>query len=282
MRISKLYLVVCAATLCAIPPTVRADDNPAQAAARAALEEQMRALDMQQPPTNAPAPAPVTPVRPAQPAARAPAQPAATTILPATPPPAANPPATETNQVAVPAATMQTTNEMNVQPAQPPPVAVTPSGTIVQPSTNPPAAAAPAMTPAPRVAPAQTMAPAPAKTSSSGNSLFAPVPPPSGSIQASTAPEENAPPTTTSAAPTAIQTPAPGAVQSLPTEPSQNNNAAAIPGPELGLKPMAAPPLPISAGQQAQLQALLEKYDAGTITPVQYQTGRAKILNQTH
>jgi hypothetical protein len=65
-------------------------------------------------------------------------------------------------------------------------------------------------------------------------------------------------------------------------EPSRNKNSAAIPGPELGLKPMAAPPLPISTDQQAQLQALLEKYNAGTITPVQYQTERAKILNQTH
>ena len=72
MRISKLCLVVCAVTLCAASPTVRADDNPAQAAARAALEEQMRALDMQSAPTNAPVPAPATPAQPAQPAVQAP------------------------------------------------------------------------------------------------------------------------------------------------------------------------------------------------------------------
>jgi hypothetical protein len=46
----------------------------------------------------------------------------------------------------------------------------------------------------------------------------------------------------------------------------------------LGLQPITAPPLPISASQQAQLQALLEKYTASTITPEEYQAGRAKIL----
>ncbi|HKW28622.1 MAG TPA: hypothetical protein VJT54_04755 [Verrucomicrobiae bacterium] len=263
MRISKLYLVVCAATLCAIPLAVRADDNPAQAAARAALEEQMRALDMQQAPTNAPAPAPATPAQPAQPAAA--------TTPPATPTPAANPPATETNQAAAPATTTQTTNASNVQPAQPPPVAVTPSSTTAPPPTNPPAATA-AMTPAPTKAPA---------ASNSGSSLFGPVPPPSGGVPAG-AMSEGSKAVTTSAAPTAVQTPGPGAVQSLPMEPSQNNNSSAIPGQQLGLKPIVAPPLPISADQQAQLRALLEKYDAGAITPVQYQTERAKILNQTH
>ena len=157
-----------------------------------------------------------------------------------------------------------------------------PSGATVPQPTNPPAATAPAMTPAPGVAPAQTTAPATSSASSSGNSLFGPVPPPSGGIPAGAMPEESTPSSTTSAAPTAVQTPAPAAVQSLPMEPSRNNNSAAIPGPQLGLKPIVAPPLPISADQQAQLQALLEKYDAGTITPVQYQAERAKILNQTH
>ncbi|HXR48200.1 MAG TPA: hypothetical protein VN784_12250 [Candidatus Limnocylindrales bacterium] len=273
MRISKLCLVVCAVALSATSPTVRADDNPAQAAARAALEEQMRALDMQPAPTNAPVPAPVTPAQPAQPAVKAPAQPAVTT-----PPPVSNPPAMETNQSAAPAATMPTTN---VPPAQPPPVAVTPSGATVQQPTNPPATTAPAITPAPRVAPVQTTKPATSSASSSGNSLFAPVPPPSGGTPAGAMPEESMPSSTASAVPTAVQVPAPAPVQSLPLEPSRKNNSAAIPGGELGLKPIVAPPLPISATQQAQLQALLEKYNSGAITPVQYQTERAKILNQS-
>jgi hypothetical protein len=61
-----------------------------------------------------------------------------------------------------------------------------------------------------------------------------------------------------------------------------NNNIANNSGNELGLKPIVAPPLPISAEQQAQLQALLEKYEAGAITPVAYQAGRKKILNLPH
>jgi len=228
MRISKLCLAGCTAILCAVSPAVRADDNPAQAAARAALEEQMRALDMQQASTNASTPAPVTP-----------AQPAVTT-----PPPMANPPA------------MKTTNETNGQPARPSPVAVTP---------------------APRVAPAQTPAPAASTTKSSGDSLFGPVPPPSGSALAGAISEGSAPLSATSAAPTAVPTSAP---QSLPMESSQNNNSIAIPERELGLKPIVAPALPISPDQQMQLKALLEKYDAGAITPEEYQTERARILSQ--
>jgi hypothetical protein len=52
----------------------------------------------------------------------------------------------------------------------------------------------------------------------------------------------------------------------------------AFPGKELGLKPIEAPPPPVSAAQEAQLQALLERYKANQITPEQYQTERAKIL----
>src|SRR5208282_3847230 len=50
------------------------------------------------------------------------------------------------------------------------------------------------------------------------------------------------------------------------------------PGKELGLKPIQAPPLPISAAKQAQLQGLLDSYRADQITPEQYHTQRAKIL----
>ncbi|MGB7770049.1 MAG: hypothetical protein WBN22_14535 [Verrucomicrobiia bacterium] len=216
MRISKLYLVVCAAAICASFTTVRADDNPDQAAARAALEAKLRELSVQPAATNAQTSAPATPAQPTQPAAPAPAS--------ATPPP---------------------------------PVAVTPSG-------------------ASSVAPAQTMAPAP-MAPSSDHGLFAPVPPPSGSIPAAMAPEENMPPSTTSAVPTAVQTPAPAAAQAIPMESPQTANAI-YPGKELGLKPITAPPLPISPMQQAQLQALLDKYDANIITPEQYQAARTKIL----
>ena len=52
MRISKFYPVVCAVAVCTSIAVVRADDNPAQAAARAAMEEQMRAMDTQPASTN--------------------------------------------------------------------------------------------------------------------------------------------------------------------------------------------------------------------------------------
>jgi hypothetical protein len=51
-------------------------------------------------------------------------------------------------------------------------------------------------------------------------------------------------------------------------------------GTELGLKPINSPLLPITTTQQAQLQALLAKYKANQITPVEYQRQRAAILAQ--
>ena len=52
MQISKLLPTVCAAVFCASFISVRADDTPVQAAARAALEQKMSELDTQQ--TQAP------------------------------------------------------------------------------------------------------------------------------------------------------------------------------------------------------------------------------------
>jgi len=59
---------------------------------------------------------------------------------------------------------------------------------------------------------------------------------------------------------------------------AEKNQSVNNQGKALEMKPIVAPPLPISADQQAQLKALLEKYDAGTITPVEYQVERKKIL----
>lgn len=50
------------------------------------------------------------------------------------------------------------------------------------------------------------------------------------------------------------------------------------PGKDLGLKPIEAPVLPVSAQVQAQLQALDSKYLAGQISPEEYHTQRAAIL----
>jgi hypothetical protein len=59
-----------------------------------------------------------------------------------------------------------------------------------------------------------------------------------------------------------------------------NQIGAIYTGRELGLKPLESPPLPITATQEAQLQALLAKYKANQITPDEYQRQRAEILAQ--
>jgi len=63
---------------------------------------------------------------------------------------------------------------------------------------------------------------------------------------------------------------------------SKKNQQVNNPGKEPEMKPIVAPPLPISADQQAQLQALLQRYEAGAISPVEYQAERKKILNLPH
>jgi hypothetical protein len=52
----------------------------------------------------------------------------------------------------------------------------------------------------------------------------------------------------------------------------------AVNGQDLGMKPIAAPALPISASKDARLQALLQKYEADQITPEEYHQQRAAIL----
>ncbi len=162
MRISKLCLVVCAAILCAAIPTVRADDNPAQAAARAALEEQMRALDTQPAPTNragrphagatGPAPHPANPLW--QPRRRRQIH----------------------RQRAKPIhAAAARGNDCTAGPADPLPPPR--PGQTVQPPTNPPERPCRRWLPRSALLPAQTTAPARSTASSSGNSLFGPVPP---------------------------------------------------------------------------------------------------------
>jgi hypothetical protein len=63
------------------------------------------------------------------------------------------------------------------------------------------------------------------------------------------------------------------------TSPS-NQISAVSPGKETGPKPIDVPALPISAAKEAQLKALLGKYKADQITPVEYQKQRAEILAQ--
>ena len=50
------------------------------------------------------------------------------------------------------------------------------------------------------------------------------------------------------------------------------------PGKDLGMKPIAAPALPIAASKEEQLQALLAKYKADQLSPEEYHKQRADIL----
>jgi hypothetical protein len=210
MRIFKFLLTVCVATACASLISARADqDNPAQAAARAALIEKMNDLDNGQPsqtPTNTTAPAETNP-------------PAATTT-----------------------------------PATPPPIVVTASGaTVEQPSqpTNPVVQSTePAPAPAPETTPTSVSAPAaaPVVTSPPANPVVQPTEP-------APAPVVAAPPV-------------------VETKPAASNPSVSE------MQPIVAPPLPISASKESQLQALLEKYKADQITPEEYQKQRAAILAQ--
>jgi hypothetical protein len=71
-------------------------------------------------------------------------------------------------------------------------------------------------------------------------------------------------------APTAQSTAAPA----QPANTAGNNYA----GKDLGMKPIAAPALPIAASKEERLQALLVKYKADQISPEEYHQQRAAIL----
>ena len=63
-----------------------------------------------------------------------------------------------------------------------------------------------------------------------------------------------------------------------PPAPAAKLENAFYPGKDLGLKPIEAPPLPISADKEAQLQVLLDQYMANQVTPDEYQKKREEIL----
>lgn len=228
MQISKLIPAVCAAAFCASFIAARAQDNPAQAAARAALMEKMNTLEAQ-PAQPAPPPIVVTSSGAAQ------VQPSHPTNVIVVPPPAAR------AQPAVPA---PATNSMPGAEAVP----TTPTTSDAEAQAKAKAALEQKMSEmnqqnwaTPAVAPAASAAPQ-ARPVGAG-------------------PVKSAPP----------------AVKPEAMSPPNPNNAN-YPGKDLGLKPIQAPPLPISAAKQAQLDGLLVRYKADQITPEQYQNERAKIL----
>jgi hypothetical protein len=124
-----------------------------------------------------------------------------------------------------------------------------------------------------------------APVSSADNSgIFTPVPPPSNpgvqpgvkAAPTGTPPLsdqwQNPPPTKSAAPPAKPAAPAVApAVKPVPAN-------ASYAGKTLGFKPVEAPPPPVSAQKQAELQTLLARYMANQISPDEYQKERAAIL----
>jgi hypothetical protein len=208
MTISKLTPLFCALAIGTIGFSVRAEDNPAQSAARIALAKQLFELSAH-PATNAPIAAPVMPpVSSEQPAPAAALQPAPEPAPAAPASPAAEQQAAQ--QAALAAALAQDTN------------AVKQANSLS--NTNTSATATKAK-----------------KEKKKKKEAVAPALKPVAAPQAA---------------------------------PATNSYL----GQDMGMKQIAAPPLPISAGKEARLQALLEKYKADQITPDEYHQQRAAIL----
>lgn len=70
--------------------------------------------------------------------------------------------------------------------------------------------------------------------------------------------------------------PRPVAAAPQPAKPATANYDYA--GKDLGMKPITAPALPITASKEDQLDALLMRYKADLISPAEYQKQRAAIL----
>ena len=273
----KLLPAVCAAVFCASFISVRADDTPVQAAARAALEQKLNELDTTQ--TQAP-PVLVTPsgavvVQPDKSATNV------TRTVPAKTVTSPTAPAKTTSATkAVPAASRTTPAAPVAPEPKNPPAEVTPA-------TPPPAETKPApmMTPVEPTAAATITSETNAAPAASGTTPAAPVATMPTEVTPATPPPTEtkpAPPAITPAAGTVLQSPVrPATIKVKPGVMSATNQINAIyTGKELGLKPIESPLLPISAAQQAQLQALLEKYKANQITPEEYHNQRAEILAQ--
>lgn len=275
MRISNLLSAVGATALILGGLTVRAQDNPDQAAARAALMDKLKESNAQAAPTanQTQTMAPVKP--PADKPAPAPApEPAA---APAAPAPAGGGDTPE--QSAARAALMQKMNELNAQ--QPPAASPTLAPMVMKPSgppTEPPQPAAPPAKPTP--APVAAVAPAPKPRpmaapvpAADESGFFTPVPPASnppvqaGGMRATSTGYYPGTP--------AQSNPQPAA---KPAPPDRSPASANYIGKSLGFQPIQAPPPPVSEQKQAALQSLLARYMANQISPEEYQKERAAIL----
>jgi hypothetical protein len=269
MRIPKFLLAVCAAIVCAGFISVRAGDNSAQAAARAALEQKMNELDAQSSQTNT---APAAPQNEAPPMQPAPSAGTVQTPAPSAPAVSTPPMAPDTEaQDKAQAALDQKMHELDMeseQQKQGGPILVNSSGAVVvEAPTNQPA---PAVTPPAAPAPVEAQAPPAAANSS----LFEPASP-----TASNAGNQSAANAALQQKMAELNQGQTAQFQPVPAAPPESSGAT-YPGKASGFEPMVAPPLPISPDKQAQLQALTAKYMANEISPEAYFKQREEILGE--
>jgi len=297
MRISKLWSTVCAAAFLTGFLTVRAQDNPAQAAARAALLGKLNEANSQPaPPANqrmAPAiivtPTGATVAEPVPLASQKPVMatppPIETQFSPASPATLLAPAGTNDTpaQAAARAALTGKMSEPNTPQNQP--VNPTPPANVVMTPVNKPlsksekaAAAAKAKQEADQAAAeatakAQAKAKAKADAQQTAAELKAKKDAEAAAKKQAGA-QTMAPPSGVAAAPPAKPA-APEVAPAVKPPPPANANYA---GKTLGLKPIVAPSPPVSPQQEEALQALLAKYMANQISPDEYQKERAAIL----
>jgi hypothetical protein len=269
MQISKLSSVICAVAVGASLVSVRAQDNPEQAAARAALLEKMNESE------KTPAQPPAVVVTPAGASIETPAAPAVQMPPPTQPEPPVTPLPSGDNpaQAAARAALMEKLNGPSSTTIQTPTSAMTPAPSGDNPAQ---AAARTALMEKMNVPDAANSQPPLTIVTTPSNAT----PPTSPSPKPVTVPD-NATQEKMDAARKAAQADATAQAEAR----AQAQQAAKAQKPAtktdvLGLPAIPAPALPISAAKQEQLEALLAKYKADQITPEEYQTQRAAILAQ--
>jgi hypothetical protein len=85
-------------------------------------------------------------------------------------------------------------------------------------------------------------------------------------------------PAALAAKPAVAVAPPPASQPAVTAPPSAKPAEANYAGKDLGMKPIVAPALPITASKEDRLAALLMKYKADQISPEEYHTQRAAIL----
>jgi len=242
--------------------TVRAEDTPAQAAARLALEQKLNELN--ESPTPATHPVAEKPAVTPEPAVISPSQPALqpATMAPenAAPKVESAPPIADDKVVMTPvdkkAAKAKAKAEKAAAKAKAKQEAEKAAADLKAQKEADQKLAAEAKA-------AQAQAEARAKSEQAALAAAADKP-------AAAAPAKVSPP---------IVEAKPGASSTVMPPPAQTSDANYA-GKDIGMKPMEAPALPISASKEDQLQALLAKYKADQITPEEYHNQRAALLAQ--